>query len=101
MTTDQLKAALAVTLGVTPAASVAIGESTAPTTTPTTLDDLKTVIRDEVAAAIVSQQPRAISFTETFLEKNQVSPQVAAAIAVGAIGGIVEIIKALLPIIFK
>ena len=92
MSQDQLKAALSSLQGM--------GSSTNDTSaaTPT---DLKTFIQQEIAAALDNQQPKAVSFTENFLEKHQVSPQVAAAIAVGAIGGVVEIIKALLPILFK
>ena len=85
MTTEQLKAALAATQG---------GNST-------TIDDLKRVLKNEVTAVLVSQQPVALSFTESFLEKHQVSPQIAAAIAIGTIGGIIDIIKALLLILFQ
>ena len=93
MSQDQLKAALSALQG--------IGTSNTNDTSASTPTDLKTFVRQEIAAALDNQQPKAVSFTEGFLEKHQVSPQVAAAIAVGAIGGVVEIIKALLPILFK
>lgn len=65
------------------------------------VDDFKAIVRAEISAALDAEQAPAISFTEAFLEKHHVSPAVASGIAVGAIGGIVEIIKALLPILFK
>jgi hypothetical protein len=101
MNTEQLRAALAATLREPATASAAAGQAIITANATMTSDDLKRVLQNEVTAAIVRQQPVALAFTESFLEKHQVSPQIAAAIAIGAIGGIVEIIKALLPILFQ
>jgi hypothetical protein len=110
MSVDQMKAALlagdtvvsapisaAIAPTPTVAAAPAAQDDPASTLPTITTDDIKSV----VLAVLESQQPKAVSFTEGFLEKHQVSPQVAAAIAVSGIGGLVEIIKAILPMFIK
>lgn len=48
-----------------------------------------------------AEQGPVTSFTKNFLIKHQVSPQIAGAIAVSAIGGFLEIMKALLLLLLR
>lgn len=95
MNQEQLKAAILQLQGG------AVQVASATEQKPVTMSDVKKVIAETVANVIVAQQPKAVSFTESFLEKHQISPQVAGVIAVSAIGSVVEIIKALLQILVK
>ena len=56
---------------------------------------------EQLIDVLQTEQGPVTSFTKNFLIKHQVSPQIAGAIAVSAIGGFLEIMKALLLLLLR